>query len=310
MTSTISCPICASAATDKSNGYDGLKVDCPRCGDFGITGSAIAVLQNKGWGARATANISGWIRENQGINIDSLSVENFSSIKPPSVAERARKLLEAIDKKNTNISDSIDIDLNNDVYWLSVGYASNAEELDYLFRTFLMNEVGYLSFTPTLSYTLMGIQITPKGYEFLESLKSANLDSRIGFCAMWFDNEVLPIWTNAISLAIKDAGYTPKRIDSHPHNNKIDDEIIAMIRRSKFIVADFTGQRGGVYFEAGYALGMGLQVIWTCQKSDLEKIHFDTRQYNFLLWEQDKLSEFKYALQSRIEATLGHGGIQ
>ena len=42
--------------------------------------------------------------------------------------------------------------------------------------------------------------------------------------------------------------------------NKIDDEIVAEIRRSKFIIADFShgsdGARGGVYFEAGFAHGL------------------------------------------------------
>lgn len=46
-------------------------------------------------------------------------------------------------------------------------------------------------------------------------------------------------------------------IGSKEHSNKIDDEIIGEIRRSAFIVADFTGHRGGVYFEAGFAMGLG-----------------------------------------------------
>jgi nucleoside 2-deoxyribosyltransferase len=91
------------------------------------------------------------------------------------------------------------------------------------------------------------------------------------------------------------------------HNNRIDDEIAAMIRRSKFIVADFTGRRGGVYFEAGFALGMGLPVIWVCSKDELKDVHFDTRQYNFIVWEEGKLEECKKALQYRIEATIGRG---
>lgn len=39
--------------------------------------------------------------------------------------------------------------------------------------------------------------------------------------------------------------------------NRIDDEIIGRIRASRFIVADFTGHRPGVYFEAGMMLGLG-----------------------------------------------------
>jgi hypothetical protein len=61
------------------------------------------------------------------------------------------------------------------------------------------------------------------------------------------------------------------------HINKIGDEIISQIRRSKFLIADFTGHRGGVYFEAGLAMGLGLLVFWTCRRDDLDKLHFDIR---------------------------------
>jgi len=63
----------------------------------------------------------------------------------------------------------------------------------------------------------------------------------------------------------------------HEHINKIGDEIISQIRRSKFLIADFTGHRGGVYFEAGLAMGLGLLVFWTCRRDDLDKLHFDIR---------------------------------
>ena len=81
---------------------------------------------------------------------------------------------------------------------------------------------------------------------------------------------------------------------------KIDDEIIAEIRRSAFLIADFTGHRGGVYFEAGYAMGHGLPVIWTCRKDEMDKLHFDIRQYNCIDWA--KPAELADRLQRRIEA--------
>jgi hypothetical protein len=42
------------------------------------------------------------------------------------------------------------------------------------------------------------------------------------------------------------------------------------------LVADFTGQRGGVYWEAGFAQGLGIPVIRTCKSDELWKLHFDT----------------------------------
>ena len=91
------------------------------------------------------------------------------------------------------------------------------------------------------------------------------------------------------------------------HVNKIDDEIIAEIRRSRFLVADFTqgqdGARGGVYFEAGFAFGLGIPVIYTCRKDMIEKLAFDTRQYNHIFWECNE--DLRRSLGNRIAATIG-----
>ncbi len=106
---------------------------------------------------------------------------------------------------------------------------------------------GHSSDTIGGGAVLLGGQITPRGHALLEELRTANPESPIGFCAMWFASDVTALWTQAIEPAIRAAGYEPKRIDQDEHTNRIDDEIIAMIRRSKFVVADFTGRRGGVY---------------------------------------------------------------
>ena len=64
------------------------------------------------------------------------------------------------------------------------------------------------------------------------------------------------IFEDGFKPAIEDDNRTKAvRIDRLEHNRKIDDEIIAEIRRSRYLVADFTGNRAGVYFEAGFALG-------------------------------------------------------
>ncbi|MCW5608337.1 MAG: hypothetical protein KIT26_09815 [Nitrosomonas sp.] len=99
------------------------------------------------------------------------------------------------------------------------------------------------------------------------------------------------------------------RIDQKNHNNKIDDEIIAEIKRSRFVVADFTqgdsGARGGVYYEAGFAHGLNMPVIFTCRADALNNVHFDTRQYNHIVWEN--IDALRNQLAQRISATIGDG---
>jgi nucleoside 2-deoxyribosyltransferase len=114
-------------------------------------------------------------------------------------------------------------------------------------------------------------------------------------------------FNNGIEPGVRAAGYEALRIDRTEHNNRIDDEIIAAIRQTKFLIADFTNSRGGVYYEAGFAKGLGHEVIWSVRDDHLHDVHFDTRQYNFIVWRADDLPSFAKALQNRIDATVGKG---
>ena len=122
------------------------------------------------------------------------------------------------------------------------------------------------------------------------------------------------------------------KIDNVEHSNDINDEIIAQIRRSRFMVCDLTGYRGGVYFEAGFAYGLGLDVIYTCRddwakgeyfkdnsgkeirslldgngnKIEIKKegVHFDLAHRNRIEWSPAKLEEFAEKLTNRIKALI------
>lgn len=129
------------------------------------------------------------------------------------------------------------------------------------------------------------IILTVKGWQRAEQLRLHPVNSRRVFVAMWFGKEVEDAWLNGLKVGIEKSKYfTAHRVDSEEHNEKIDDRIIADIRRSSLMVADFTKHRGGVYFEAGFAMGLGIPVIWTCRDDHMKDAHFDTRQYNHIRW--------------------------
>jgi nucleoside 2-deoxyribosyltransferase len=140
------------------------------------------------------------------------------------------------------------------------------------------------------------------GWEKVDELRKKSPGGDQCFVAMWFDESLAEVWINGFKPAIEAAGYKPIRIDLIEHNEKICDRIISEIRRSSLVVADFTGNRGGVYFEAGFARGLGLEVISTCREDDVAKLHFDTRQYNHITWTDYK--ELKEKLEHRIKATV------
>lgn len=156
------------------------------------------------------------------------------------------------------------------------------------------------------------LMLRPPGYARLAELDGTSSASDQAFVAMWFDNSMRDAYKKGIAAGIEDAGYEPFRIDGKEHNNKIDDQIIAEIRRSRFLVADFTqgetGARGGVYYEAGFAHGLNIPVIFTCKEDVLGKVHFDTRQYNHIVWKTPE--DLRERLAQRISATIGDGPLK
>lgn len=274
------------------------EIICPRCTTYKVTSTAFAILRQKEFTPRQVSNISGWLRENAGHVINSDNLEKLEQIRTPSFFDRADKLLLNLEKKSSFAGEM----LQNDDTWLSMAWAINGQELSEILG--FLESSGRLT---SLAKTLGGghtVKIAPEGWAHLDAIRNVNAQSKQGFVAMWFDEDMQPVYDKAISVGIENAGYKPHRVDLREHNEKIDDEIIAQIRKSRFMLADFTGHRGGVYYEAGYAKGLGLEVIWTCRKDHVDDLHFDIRQYNCILWEQDKLEEFCNRIQFRIEAVL------
>jgi len=147
--------------------------------------------------------------------------------------------------------------------------------------------------------------LTGAGAIKAEEWKRTASSSVQGFVAMWFDKSMDNAWINGLQKGIADAGYLPRRIDATEHVNNIGDEELAEIRRSKFVVADFTGQSANVHLEVGFALGLALPVFWTVRKDELNLLAFSTRQYNHIDWETP--GELANRLQKRIEANIGRG---
>lgn len=315
------CPICKSPA-EMSNVRNIVSnfINCFRCGGFKITSEAYEDIGN--YSDMQIANISGWIRENQGVLIMTDKFQYFKDLKTPTIGEKATKLLKYIAnerpipgqwiqidyqsiydvktlEENTTYSEEVFEKLKKSLPFLSITWTHDSSELRYLIDDYLIKEQGFLSGDKRY-------QITPKGWAYFDSLKYRDVDSQMAFIAMWFDDKMKPL-RECIKLAIQKSGYEPKLADEHEHVNRIDDEIIALIRQSKFIVADYTNQNKGVYFESGLALGLDLRVIWTCKKDEIDNLHFDTNHYNFLTWEEDKLPEFQEKLKNRILAVIERG---
>ena len=195
-------------------------------------------------------------------------------------------------------------------YEKMLAWSESTKESEVLFLLEYLEESGRITIDNNSSGGT--VVITPIGYIHLEEIKNAETDSSQAFVAMWFDPSISEMYEKGIKPAIVNSGYTPFRVDEPRDVDKIDDRIIAEIRRSRFVVADFThdskqGARGSVYYETGFARGLGKEVISTCREDLIEKLHFDTRQYYHIAWEKDNLEDLRKNLANRISAIIGDG---
>lgn len=309
---TKSCPLCDSSSTN-ANGqnFAGYFIECKRCGSY--------LIERKltfGWPDATDAPllhlISGYTREvsdredgdfgSEPPEWARLTMDALPSIRrqlPRTIEERAEKLLLALHRKTSFFGHTIELDMERDV---PLGYALNRNEFWSMLEH--LQDCGYFK-KCSLARPGSEVQLGATAFERIDHLRGAHIASATGFVAMSFDAALTGWYEAHVASAIEDAGYRPTRMDFHEHNDQIVDVMLGEIRASKFVVADFTQQKRGVYFEAGFAMGLGLPVIWLVHKDDQADCHFDTAQYNHLVWtEGDKIRE---RLANRIRATIGQG---
>lgn len=300
MPETDPCVICTTqlAETIPPTG-DHVHQKCPRCGEFKVTGSALAVM-GTGLGIEKRAKLSGWVfsqwRAGAVPMVSTNNLDQILSRSVPNVEARAGLLLQEARRGLSHLGDTFEI---TDPRFLAATYSANEHDRDFLLRVLMDQGLVHL----------LGAggqcEILPAGYIRLDELNTPDSTSSQGFVAMWFNDDLNAAYSEGFEPGVFSAGYDPLRIDKAEHINRIDDEIIRQIKASRFVVADFTGHRGGVYFEAGFALGLGLPVFWTCRQDHMQELHFDIRQFNCIDWQSP--GELAERLAIRVEAVLGPG---
>lgn len=199
-------------------------------------------------------------------------------------------------------------DLNELVTWIfyltDKGYVSLFKEFAKVYRAHRLGK--------ELPFSLLSDDVKSGGYIQLtvEGLSQArSLSTVFGkkvFIAMAFtDENRLPVPSDlreAIRESLDNLGYNPVIVDEEEHNDGIMDKVIALINESKFIIAELTFQKTGVYYEAGYAKGRGLKVIHIVKKEDFDNCHFDVKHLNLIVWVD--LDDLKVKLTNRVKASI------
>ena len=276
-------------------------------GDYEITGTAAALIEAGSLDSEAKAKLTTALvdRRRDGDdapNVDRHLLEEAEKTVALTHEARARRLLRYIvDKESSSPDQPVPLG-TEDPGALAYSESWTGSQLQVLTKHLVQERLMYVGMRTldSTSYT-----VTVRGHNALS--KAAARGTKQVFVAMWFNTEMSDAYKYGIEPAIRDAGFVPMRIDQKKDANRIDDDIIAEIKKSHFVVADMThgtdGVRGSVYYEAGFAHGRELEVIYCCRQDCIDGLPFDTRQYHHIVWETPE--ELRSELTERIRARVG-----
>lgn len=220
---------------------------------------------------------------------------------PRNASDKMDNLLLYFYKKQRHDGDAIFLrqspNINIEEETIIRNYFKNKEELYFYIKSLTLKAFIESS---TSSLTTAHIKLTHEGLNRIVEMENNSVKSNECFIAMAFDDST-KIYREAIKKALDNNKFKPILIDEeHLDSDKtIPDGILNKIRKAKFCIADFTLHRNGVYFESGYALGLGKQVIYTCKEDDFKNAHFDIKQLQHVLYNSPE--ELEKKLTDKIE---------
>ncbi len=305
------CPVCKRQPTKsmpdepRPPGKNiGASHRCPACGPYFLIHK-----DEKGIDSRpADLKLSAWIREQAEIGspppvLDIKRIEWITKETPsPGVAEKMHRLMRAFEKRTPHPGAPAVIDPESD---FPLAWAKNKDELHFYIKALI--ERGLLGYSANGPGHWGHVIISPKGWDYLSEYTGEFPSTDRAFFAMAFGpkEEMDTVYEGGIRPAIEESGYKAVRVDRDPHVEWIEARIIRLIKESKFVIADLTHQNHGAYFEGGYAMGCGKQVIWTVKKSDAGNVRFDTSHINQIRWET--VGDLRAKLHDAICAIMGVG---
>lgn len=164
-----------------------------------------------------------------------------------------------------------------------------------------LSEQGFVSLAPLNEYIIL----KPDGLKRVDEFQKSDINNKNVFVSMAFNDKTKDT-RKAIKEGIISSGYSPEFIDEIIHNKQIVPEMFRLIRESRFLILEISEPNYGAYYEAGYALGLGKEVIICCNEdvfnnnipkfnkdiSEEEfkkfqkyfKPHFDIAQKQILVW--------------------------
>lgn len=108
------------------------------------------------------------------------------------------------------------------------------------------------------------------------------------FVVIPFTEDMDPIF-EGVREASRTLGLSATRVKDVVGDIRITETLLAMIRGAKVIIADITHEKPNVYFELGYARGIGKEVVTIARHGTT--IHFDVKDWPCIFYNDSRTLE-------------------
>lgn len=297
---TTPCFVCGKEARIQELDVNSF-VNCPRCGNYTVTRPAQFLGISK---RRDAYKLSGVLRHasdsGKVVDIGTDNVEELirNAPAPSDLVEYIDELLFHVTAHTKAMHEVVQLDPYNDY---PVIYSQSAEEFMYIIEQ--GRQLGYFV-RVTGNYDML---IDVKGWEQVRKLESTRTGiENLAFMAMPFGKSELDENYRHLVNAVQQSGFDLKRVDEGQKAGLIDDQLRVRIRASRFMLAELTYENQNVYWEAGYAEGIGRPVIYLCRVEPGANLrtHFDANHLTTVLWHESNRDEAMEKLKATIRATF------
>lgn len=127
-------------------------------------------------------------------------------------------------------------------------------------------------------------------------------DGELVFVVCSFEPDMDPVF-DAVACAAASVGLRAARVKDCQGDYRVTDRILSLVRAARLVVADLSHERPNVYFELGYARGLGKTVITILRTGTAP--HFDVHDWTYLEYADSRPLEHQLRQRFRFEVESG-----
>lgn len=217
-----------------------------------------------------------------------LTVEQILSHFPKSFSELMDLVLQNLTRMSTYEGEEIKVE-NLEMFPVFYVKKASYDALSFIIKSmqkFDLIEVNYYG----SSFFPCGVIVSPKGWDRVSQMQTGQISRDTALVlrsGKEDDDEYSQVFRRVAARAARECGFHVVESNTASSDDKVNHEMIALIKSSGFVISDMSTANGAAYYTAGMAHALDKTNILTCHKNALKKLELDAEQISVLSWKDE-----------------------